>query len=109
MFFGVRFRFPPFKMVAESGDHGNSEVEENHDFMSVRFETWSKDVKLVWMEASAMYFFSDAIEVGDLARIGGNIKEAHQFLSEKCINFLNQFDDLPDPKVDDNDENEGEE
>ena len=108
-FFGVRFRFPPVKIGQEAGENGNEDVEEKHDFVSVRFETWAKDVDQVWIEVNATYFFEDPIGVDDAARIAGNIQDAHRFLTEKCINFLKQFDEMPEPEEDelDQDEEEG--
>jgi hypothetical protein len=107
-FFGVRFRFPPVSMIQEGADDGEETVEEKHDFVSVRFETWSRDVHQVWIEVSATYFFQDAINVANTDRIAHNIRDAHQFLTEKCVNFLNQFDDLPEPEEGDNNQAEGE-
>ncbi len=96
LFFGVRFRFPPVEIRHE----GATEVEKKQDFASVRFETWEKDVKQVWIEVDDSYFFSEPIAIADIGKISHNMKEAHQFLTKKCVNFLNQFDDMPEPKDD---------
>jgi hypothetical protein len=108
-FFGIRFRFPPFKVEHHIGeDDAIAAVDEKLDFVTVRFETWSKDVHQVWIEVGAMYFFPDSITLSDLDRVTRNIKEAHEFLTEKCINFLNQFDDLSDPEDEEDETDEGE-
>ncbi len=105
-FFGVRFRFPPFSIVAKKEDGSESEVEGRQNFASIRFETWSKDVQLIWMEIEAVYVFQEPIAVSQTDKIGHNIHDAYQFLTEKCANFLNQFDDMPEPEEDDSGENE---
>ena len=107
-FFGIRFRFPPVRIEHEDKDQENerSEVEEKPDFISVRFETYGKDIEQVWIEVTAMNLFSEPIEVSDTPKISANIKGAYKFLTEECIGFLNQFDEHPDPPIehDDNDE-----
>lgn len=98
-YFGVRFRFAPVDDddSPDSAGPGDPELEseptENQGFITLRFETHSKDLKSVWMEAEAVYPSLDFLSVPeDLGRIGKNIEETHRFLAVKGKNFLDQFD-----------------
>lgn len=93
-FFGIRFRFPPYEIVQEETE-GEGEVEGKNDFTTVRFETWAKDVEQVWIETAMMTFFQ-GIEIAD-SKISDNIQGSYNFLTKECVDFLNQFDDKPNP------------
>lgn len=93
-FFGVRFRFPP---VEAEGDEGEPESHEN--FTVIRFETYSEDPTQIWMEIAATHFFRKPINVRDeteLQLVADRIASSYKFLTEKCVAFLNQFDE-PSP------------
>lgn len=94
-FFGVRFRFPPAQISTDNDDTDVADVEEKDDFVTVRFETWGKDVSQVWMETDGLTFFSQPIHLTDSEMIGETLTKAYSFLSGECIGFLNQFDNPP--------------
>lgn len=99
-FFGMRFRFPPYHkadsgesdLEADEDDGDEAGESDRHDFVSVRFETWSKDVEQVFMEITAVNFFREEIGIDESGDIVQNIRDAYSFLTEKCVAFLNQFD-----------------
>jgi hypothetical protein len=99
-YFGVRFRFvpgveEPEEGVSEAagGTEPAREAVEHKGFVNLRFETYSKDVKSVWMEVAAVYPFSELIAVPEhLDAITDNILETYRFLAEKSKKFLDQFD-----------------
>jgi hypothetical protein len=123
-FFGIRFRFLPMSMLmddfeeedeeAESSDRETpdtapseddtseanaiepSKLNESDDaYMTLRFETYSKDISYVWMEASAEFRAFNRRGVftsADIDRLGDNIGDTYRFLSERCIKFLDQWD-----------------
>jgi hypothetical protein len=68
-------------------------------FLTVRFETYSKDPKQVWIEVAASY--PGVFHVGDLEEITANVRETYNFLVENCKGFLDQFDKPKDKEGDD--------
>ncbi len=90
-FFGIRFRFPPVTISDPDGPD-DAEPEEREDFVSLRFETWAQDIEQVWMEISAAKVFDNPIDVTETEKIAANFREAYEFLTEKGVGFLNQFD-----------------
>ncbi len=61
-------------------------------FVTIRFETYSKDVRQVWMEIASLYPPRNGLNQ-DLNLIGNNIKQTHYlFLTEKGKRFLDKFD-----------------
>ena len=100
-YFGVRFRFPPLIAVdhedAETDNPmiGQAEVqeEEHKGFITLRFETYDKDLKQVWMEVAAMYPFPEPVSLPEhLDAITRNVTDTYHFLAEKGKKFLDQFD-----------------
>jgi len=112
-YFGVRFRFMPFHMLDAQEreiqsenepevEAGVQEIQRETDnpermivrpedaegFAEVRFESYAKDIKSVWMEIQNSYSFPNA----SLDEIAKNIVRSHRFLSDKCVDFLSQFD-----------------
>jgi hypothetical protein len=82
---------------------GGNDRREHRGFLTLRFETYSEDIRQVWMELAATYFFSEKVAAAaDLTEVEQNIREAYQFVSEKAIRFLDQFD-----KKDDTEEESG--
>jgi hypothetical protein len=118
-FFGVRFRFSPHFEVenslpeqegndpaafpvqeSEAEKEAEGTVKEVHKgFLTVRFETYSKDPKQVWIEVAASY--PGVFHVGDLEEITANVRETYNFLVENCKGFLDQFDKPKDKEGDD--------
>jgi hypothetical protein len=129
--FGVRFQFPP--VILRSGESDETEAsritaegpqasEQNglteplaegahekklESFVTARFETYTEDVKQVWMEVSAAYpQLERPLMLSDTGRIVENIRETHLFLTDKCKRFLDQFDrETPPGSGDPNQEN----
>nr|MBA2514608.1 hypothetical protein [Solirubrobacterales bacterium] len=60
-------------------------------YMTLRYETYSKDIKKVWMEVDANYI-EDVIEISNVALIKKNILDTCQFATENAKKFLDQFD-----------------
>jgi hypothetical protein len=114
-FFGLRFRFPPYKIVDDGETEHESEDAANEDdiqrelrnFVALRFETWGQDVSQVWIEVAAQYLFENPNDVTETQKISDNIKDAYDFLTTKAIPFLNQFDQ-PGPADNQFDKNEDE-
>jgi hypothetical protein len=109
-FFGVRFRFSPHRdEPASAGDPEPAEtvpVEaagrakkrakkvdpiEHRGYLTLRYETYSKDIKQVWMEVEANYV-EQVIDISNVALIKKNILDACQFVTENAKKFLDQFD-----------------
>ena len=64
-------------------------------FMTLRFETYSKDITQVWIEAAAEFraFTEKGVFTSrDIERMGENIKDTYRFITERCVKFLEQFD-----------------
>ena len=76
--------------------------ESDNAHMNLRFETYGKDVSLVWMEAAAEFraFNQHGVfTLNDIGRIGDNIRDTYRFLSERCTKFLEQWDVPRSPEV----------
>jgi len=102
-YFGVRFRFSPCDI--ERGDN----TTQHRDFATVRFETFTEDASQVWMEVAAAHLATEGpLSFDDPGPIQANIKKSYDFLTEKCREFLNQFDELPDGDDAEDDTDEGE-
>lgn len=87
-YFGVRFRFPPCEI-----EHEDGETTEHKDFVTVRFETFSEDTSLVWMEVAAVHLsLGGPMSFSEIEPIKENVRDSYQFITEKCREFLNQFD-----------------
>jgi hypothetical protein len=111
-FFGVRFRFEPLVIsalshsdnaeegVEQAGEH--AEAAESHEdieshiecegFVSLRFETYEKDISQVWMEVVAAYPQETPLTVNNTHPITENIRKTYAFLTERSKRFLDQFD-----------------
>src|SRR5208283_940870 len=98
MFFGLRFRFPPVQVVQHE-EGAEDDLEDKPDFIAVRFETYAKDINQVWIEVNAMNVFPNVIDVTDVEKIRANIQSAYSFLTNECIDFLDQFDERADPPI----------
>jgi hypothetical protein len=116
--FGLRFQFEPVMIVADedrspaniADAHLHEEVAGNElttndstpdgagiracdGFITVRFETYEKDLSQVWMEATASYLQTEQpLRHTELDRITSNILSTYTFLTDKCKRFLDQFD-----------------
>ena len=112
-YFGLRFRFSPhFEEVSEEtaaeekkaierrGASAEHFREVHKGFCAVRFETYHKDLKQIWMEVASSY--PGQFSVAAVQDISANIRNTYQFLTEKCKNFLDQFDQKP--QTEDNNE-----
>ncbi len=131
-FFGVRFRFSPRNPIGPDnqtdddsdddspkalppaeGDRIDQEAAAASEpgegasvcddaFVTLRYETYSKDTKQVWMEVSAEYVHplrnTDSIE-----SVAANIRDTYKFLTERAKSFLEQFD-VPDESDEEEDE-----
>jgi hypothetical protein len=124
-YFGIRFRFLPMYMLMDDfqEEEGQGEGEEKDSYggmsetdveetgagaieplnlnesdnahMTLRFETYTKDISYVWMEAAAefrAFTRSNVFTANDVDRIAENIKDTYRFLSERCTKFLEQWD-----------------
>jgi hypothetical protein len=102
-YFGVRFRFLPLKIVQSDAVEGeesedglepeSAEWDNEQGFVTVRFETYDKNAKQIWMEIESRFPCDPPIGTEDgLQKIEGNILTTFDFLSEKCRKFLDQFD-----------------
>jgi len=122
-YFGVRFRFSAVDLHEVQGDAdadlneegGESEpvadvpqetkppdqaqATEHESYVTLRFETYDKDVTQVWMEAAAVYPL--LIPVGDLDKVEYNIRETYRFLTMKAKKFLDQYDQPHDEESND--------
>jgi hypothetical protein len=104
--FGVRFRFPAItldeadnqtelqqtKTVDALIEHPRPEKTMKQNVLNVRFETYPKDISLVWMEVTAAYPLEQPLWLRDANKIAANIQESHEFLADKSMKFLGQFD-----------------
>ena len=94
--FGMRFRFVPYSTSEDEGDAHDS-------FVAVRFESYHKDHKQIWMEVRASHLSDSPIEIGQTEVICDKVKETYDFLTEQCIVFLEQFDKREEPEPDEED------
>lgn len=115
-FFGVRFRFLPEEFFNDEGkqdEQGTEAVADAHveeesegslvdtpagvqsaeGFVTVRFESYSRDPSQVWMEVGAMDRLAPVVATQDIDRLGKSIVRVYKFLTENCKRFLDQFDD----------------
>lgn len=100
--FGVRFRFPPTTVATT--DSGQEQT--HHNFATVRFETYARDPRQVWMEVASEYLLvPEGLKLADTGRISEHIRQSYDFLTNQCVKFLNQFD-VETPKDDDYEEKE---
>jgi len=89
--FGVRFRFPPAEIVTENGDAENTRTHRN--YATVRFETYEGDPSRVWMEVASEYMlYPNEVSLRDTTKIAEHIHRSYEFLTQQCVQFLNQFD-----------------
>lgn len=111
-FFGVRFRFEPMVISAlPESDSGQGDTTEGQEiaeeagileesesriecegYVSLRFETYEKDISQVWMEVAAAYPQDTPLTVANTQPITENIRKTYTFLTEKSKRFLDQFD-----------------
>lgn len=94
-YFGIRFRFPPARMF-DKDDDGEPDEESAIDFddyVTLRFETYARDVSQVWMEVETMNMFEEVADPKASELFAQNIKRTYGFLSEQAVQFLNQFDE----------------
>jgi hypothetical protein len=95
-FFGVRFRFGP--QIIEDEEEENAEKPKqdpviHRGYRTLRFETYSRDIKSVWMELAAQDLLERIAEGAEsIKEIVANLRESHGFLTKKAKNFLDQFD-----------------
>lgn len=107
-FFGVRFRFQPHDGQghaddAEAGEppprkkrnKRKAEAIEHKGFLTVRFETYSQDMKKVWMEVDGQYL-EEIIQAQNIAEVSENIRRTYRFITENSKAFLDQFDKADD-------------
>jgi len=88
--FGVRFRFPP----AEIDTGGDGGVKTHRNFATVRFETYEDDPRQVWMEVASEYLlYPDELKLSDTNKITDHVRKSYDFLTQQCVQFLNQFDE----------------
>lgn len=94
-FFGVRFRFAPYnKDEDEDEDQKDWVSDEDHSgFITARFETYSKDRSMVWIEVVSSNPCKEIISPKNLDTAKENILSTSRFAQERCIAFLNQYDD----------------
>ena len=77
----------------------------SESFVTVRFETTPEDREAIWMEASTTQPFSeDLVELTEYDRFRKPILEAHGFVTNECVAFLDQFDRPPTQPEEDEDE-----
>ena len=101
-FFGVRFRFAPYNKEEETQDWVSN--EDHSGFITARFETYSKDRPMVWIDVVSSNPCKEIISPTNLSPVRENILSTSRFAQERCIAFLNQYDEESDS--DNNEEDE---
>jgi hypothetical protein len=107
-YFGVRFRFLPRHFLepdaqeeqqgaspeegGEPADPAQNSRVADEGFVTIRFDSYTKDVSQVWMEAAALFPPRSDGPLNSLERIGDNILQTYEFLTEKGKAFLDKFD-----------------
>lgn len=90
--FGVRFRFPPAAIVIKNGEGETTQTHGN--YATVRFETYEDDPTRVWMEVASEYLlYPNEIGLDDSDKVTEHIRHSYDFLTDQCVQFLNQFDE----------------
>jgi hypothetical protein len=115
-FFGIRFRFQPVHLIRRQEEEldahdlteealqqavADGRVEEKSGLITLRFESYAKDPRKVWMEVAASYLQSEEpLTIAEIPRIVRNIKDSYLFLTENGKRFLDQFDTKPEGDAD---------
>lgn len=92
-YFGVRFRFEPYNEDEDEDSQDWVSDEDHSGFITARFETYSKDRRMVWIDVVSSNPCREIISPGNLTPAKENIFSASRFAQEKCIAFLNQYDE----------------